>query len=141
MVPVLTPGISWIEVSYARPYSLGCLQKAGNLLSSHTANSNLGQSPCEGSFVYVGDLSSSARSVRLSHYRPRWALLLFIADIPYILENGLSSLLHASAALAVINCLPVSVSEGFFSSYHPIVTFLHVFDYKRIALEEFGVNL
>ncbi|OQU87250.1 membrane-bound transcription factor site-2 protease homolog isoform X3 [Sorghum bicolor] len=112
LVPVLTPGISWIEVSYARPYSLGCLQKAGNLLSSHTANSNLGQSPCEGSFVYVGDLASSARFVRLSHYRPRWALLLFIADIPYILENGLSSLLHASAALAVINCLPVYFLDG-----------------------------
>lgn len=112
LVPVLNPGFSWIEVSYARPYSLRCLQKGGNLLSSHTANSNFGQSPCEGSFVYVGDLSSAARSVRLSRYRPRWALLLFIADIPYILENGLSSLLHASAALAVINCLPVYFLDG-----------------------------
>ncbi|XP_062216827.1 membrane-bound transcription factor site-2 protease homolog isoform X2 [Phragmites australis] len=112
LVPVLTPGFSWIEVSYARPYSLGCLQKEGNLSSSHATNNNLGQSPCEGSFVYVGDLLSSARSVRLSPYRPRWALLLFIADIPYILGNGLSSLLHVSAALAVVNCLPVYFLDG-----------------------------
>ncbi|WVZ69426.1 hypothetical protein U9M48_018214 [Paspalum notatum var. saurae] len=112
LVPVLTPGFSWIEVSYARPYSLGCLQKGGNLSSSHAANNNLGQNPCEGSFVYVGDLLSAAHSVRLSPYQPRWAFLLFIADIPYILENGLSSLLHASAALAVVNSLPVYFLDG-----------------------------
>lgn len=106
------------------------------MLSSHTANSNFGQSPCEGSFVYVGDLSSAARSVRLSRYRPRWALLLFIADIPYILENGLSSLLHASAALAVINCLPVSLYFSSLASDCNISTSL-----IRRALEEFGVNL
>lgn len=87
---------------------MGCLQRGGNFSSSHPANNDLGQSPCEGSFVYVGDLLSAARSVRLSPYRPRWALL-FLADIPYILGNGLSSLLQASAALAVVNCLPVSL--------------------------------
>ncbi|TKW15728.1 hypothetical protein SEVIR_5G255500v4 [Setaria viridis] len=112
LVPVLTPGFSWIEVSYAKPYSLGCLQRGGNLSSSsHPANNDLGQSPCEGSFVYVGDLLSAARSVRLSPYQPRWTLL-FLADIPYILGNGLSSLLHASAALAVVNCLPVYFLDG-----------------------------
>ncbi|KAJ1284574.1 hypothetical protein BS78_03G215100 [Paspalum vaginatum] len=112
LVPVLTPGFSWIEVSYARPYSLGCLQKGGNLSSSHDSNNNLGQNPCEGSFVYVGDLLSAAHSVRLSPYQPRWAFLLFVADIPYILENGLRSLLHASAALAVVNSLPVYFLDG-----------------------------
>lgn len=133
MVPVLSPGFSWIEISYARLYSFGCSQKGGNLLSSHTANSSLGQSPCKGSFVYVGDLSSAARFIRLSPYQPRWALLLFIADIPYILGKGLSSLLHASAALAVINCLPVSLYiakgvKGASVRFYLIVTFLHVFD-------------
>ncbi|KAL6614822.1 hypothetical protein ACP70R_037092 [Stipagrostis hirtigluma subsp. patula] len=103
--PVLNPGFSWIEVSYARPYSLGCLQKDRNI-SSHATDNNLGQNPCEGSFVYVGDLSSSARSVKLSPYRPRWALFLPIAYVPYIMGNGLSCLLHVSAALAVVNCLP-----------------------------------
>lgn len=112
LVPVLTPGFSWIEVSYAKPYSLGCLQKGGNLSSSHATDSKLGPSPCEGSFVYMGDLSSAAHSVRLSPYQPRWTILLFMADIPYILENGLSSLLHASAALAVVNCLPVHFLDG-----------------------------
>lgn len=110
MVPVLTPGFSWIEISYSKPYSLGCLLKGGKLSSSsHAANNDLGQSPCEESFVYVGNLLSAAHSVGLSPYRPRWALLLFIADVPYILETGLSSLLHASGALAVVNCLPVSL--------------------------------
>ncbi|OEL28399.1 hypothetical protein BAE44_0010583 [Dichanthelium oligosanthes] len=118
LVPVLTPGFSWIEVSYSKPYSWGCLQKGANLSSSasHAANNDLGHSPCEGSFVYLGNLLSAARSVRLSPYQPRWALL-FIADIPYILGNGLNSLLHASAALAVVNCLP-----------------------KRTILAEFGVS-
>ncbi|CAO1948142.1 unnamed protein product [Urochloa humidicola] len=112
LVPVLTPGFSWIEVSYAKPYSSGCLQRGGNLSSSsHAANSNLEQSPCQGSFVYVGDLLSAARSVRLSPYQPRWALL-FLADVPYILGNGFSSLFHASAALAVVNCLPVYFLDG-----------------------------
>ena len=110
MVPALTPGFSWIEVSYTKPYSWGCLQRGGNLSSSsHATDNDLGQSPCEGSFVYVGDLLSAARSVRLSPYRPRWPLL-FLADVPCILGNGLSSLLHASAALAVVNSLPVSLS-------------------------------
>ena len=122
MVPALTPGFSWIEVSYAKPYSWGCLQRGGNLSSSsHATDNDLGQSPCEGSFVYVGDLLSAARSVRLSPYRPRWPLL-FLADVPCILGNGLSSLLHASAALAVVNSLPVSLSftrVGFFSSLLP----------------------
>lgn len=104
------PGFSWIEISYARPYSLECLQKEGNLSSSHATNYNFGPSPCGGTFVYVGDLSSAARSVKLSPYRPRWALFLFIADVPYILEKCLSCLLHVNAALAAVNCLPVSPS-------------------------------
>lgn len=110
MVPVLTPGFSWIEISYARPYSLECLQKEGKISSSHATTDNFGPSPCGGTFVYVGDLSLAARSVKLSPYRPRWALFLFIADVPYILENCLSCLLHVSAALAAVNCLPVSPS-------------------------------
>ncbi|TVU35723.1 hypothetical protein EJB05_17626 [Eragrostis curvula] len=112
LVPVLSPGFSWIEVSYVRPYSSGCLQKERNLSTSHASNDNHGQSPCEGSFVYVGDLLSSARSVMLSPYRPRWAFLLHIADLPYIVEKSLSSLLHVSAALAVVNCLPVYFLDG-----------------------------
>ncbi|PUZ55552.1 hypothetical protein GQ55_5G221500 [Panicum hallii var. hallii] len=112
LVPALTPGFSWIEVSYAKPYSLGCLQRGGNLSSSsHATNSDHGHSPCEGSFVYLGDLLSAAHSVRLSPYRPRWPLLL-LADVPYILGNGLSSLLHASAALAVVNSIPVYYLDG-----------------------------
>lgn len=112
LVPVLTPGFSWIEISYARPYYLECLQKVGNLSSSHARNNNFGPSPCEGTFVYVGVPLSAARSVKLSSYRPRWALFLFIADVPYILENGLSYMLHVSAALAVVNCLPVYFLDG-----------------------------
>ncbi|KAF7029955.1 hypothetical protein CFC21_041588 [Triticum aestivum] len=112
LVPVLTPGFSWIEISYTRPYSLECLQKEGNLSSSHATNDNFGPSPCGGTFVYVGDLSSTASSVKLSPYRPRWAFFLLIADVPYILENCLSCLLHVSAALAAVNCLPVYFLDG-----------------------------
>lgn len=112
LVPVLTPGFSWIEISYARPYSLECLQKEGKISSSHATTDNFGPSPCGGTFVYVGDLSLAARSVKLSPYRPRWALFLFIADVPYILENCLSCLLHVSAALAAVNCLPVYFLDG-----------------------------
>ena len=108
MVPVLAPGSSWIEISYTRPYSLECFKKEGSLSSPHDTNNGSGPSPCGGTFVYVGDLSSAARSVKLCPYRPRWALFLFIADVPYILENCLSCLLHVSAALAAVNCLPVS---------------------------------
>jgi hypothetical protein len=133
LVPVLTPGFSWIEVSYAKPYSVGCLQRGGNFSSSHPANNDLGQSPCEGSFVYVGDLLSAARSVRLSPYRPRWALL-FLADIPYILGNGLSSLLQASAALAVVNCLPVSLYFAEWMMDYSVLTACNMFAW--LCLEE-----
>jgi S2P endopeptidase len=116
LVPVLAPGFSWIEISYTRPYSLECLKQDANLSSPHATNNNHGPSPCGGTFVYAGDLSSAARSVKLCPYRPRWALFLFIADVPYILENCFSCLLHVSAALAAVNCLPVSPSftEVFF---------------------------
>uniref|UniRef100_A0ACD5VP69 Uncharacterized protein n=1 Tax=Avena sativa TaxID=4498 RepID=A0ACD5VP69_AVESA len=112
LVPVLAPGFSWIEISYARPYSLECLKQEGNLSSPHATNNNNGPSPCAETFVYVGDLSSAPRSVKLSPYRPRWALFLFIADVPYFLENSLSCLLHVSAALAAVNCLPVIFLDG-----------------------------
>lgn len=112
LVPVLAPGFSWIEISYTRPYSLECLKKEGNLSSPHATNNNNGPSPCGGTFVYVGGLSSAARSVKLCPYRPRWTLFLFIADVPYILENCLSCLLHVSAALAAVNCLPVFFLDG-----------------------------
>ncbi|KAM0871241.1 hypothetical protein ACQ4PT_039518 [Festuca glaucescens] len=113
LVPVLSPGFSWIEISYTRPYSLECLKQEGNLSSPHDTNNNNGPGPCGGTFVYVGDLSSSAaRSVKLCPYRPRWALFLFTADVPYVLENCLSCLLHVSAALAAVNCLPVFFLDG-----------------------------
>uniref|UniRef100_A0A0D9V3N0 Uncharacterized protein n=1 Tax=Leersia perrieri TaxID=77586 RepID=A0A0D9V3N0_9ORYZ len=106
LMPVLGPGISWIEISYARPYSLECVQKEGNSSLMHGANNNPGLSPCQGTFVYAGDLLSAAHSIKLSSYRPRWPLLLLIADAPRVLEHGLSSLFRVSAALAVVNCLP-----------------------------------
>lgn len=112
LVPILTSGSSWIEISYARPYSFECLQRERNLSSWHATNKNFGLGPCEGTFVYVGDPLSAGRSVKLSPYRPRWQLFLFIADVPYILENCLNCLLHVSAALAAVNCLPVYFLDG-----------------------------
>ncbi|XP_006644452.2 membrane-bound transcription factor site-2 protease homolog [Oryza brachyantha] len=111
-MPVLGPGISWIEISYARPYSLECLRTEGNSSLLHGVNSNPGLSPCQGTFVYAGHLLSAARSIKLSSYRPRWPHLLFIADVPRILENGLGCLLRVSAALAAVNCLPVYFLDG-----------------------------
>uniref|UniRef100_A0A0E0N046 Endopeptidase S2P n=1 Tax=Oryza rufipogon TaxID=4529 RepID=A0A0E0N046_ORYRU len=112
LVPVLGPGISWIEISYARPYSLECLQKERNSSLLHDGNNNPGLGPCQGTFVYAGDLLSAAHSIKLSSYRPRWPLLLFIADVPRILQDGLSCLFRVSAALAVVNCLPVYFLDG-----------------------------
>uniref|UniRef100_A0A0D3ERZ2 Endopeptidase S2P n=1 Tax=Oryza barthii TaxID=65489 RepID=A0A0D3ERZ2_9ORYZ len=53
LVPVLGPGISWIEISYARPYSLECLQKERNSSLLHDGNNNPGLGPCQGTFVYA----------------------------------------------------------------------------------------
>lgn len=120
-MPVLGPGISWIEISYARPYSLECLQKERNSSLLHDGNNNPGLGPCQGTFVYAGDLLSAAHSIKLSSYRPRWPLLLFIADVPRILQDGLSCLFRVSAALAVVKCLPVCSLLKF----HSLLFILH----------------
>lgn len=112
MTPFLSPGISWLEISYSNPYSSECLQQKRNASSvdltlDHSSN------PCGvGTFVYVGDKLMLANSIRLSAYQPRSMLYSWIMDVPATLENILACAYHVSAALAVLNSLPVFFLDG-----------------------------
>lgn len=107
MTPVQIPGMTWVEVSYKSPYSPNCLQLTRNLSSKDSVNLNLESNPCDGTFVFIGDVVSVARSIQLSSYQPRWAWIIWSIHIPHILEKVLVCMLHMSAALGLINCLPV----------------------------------
>jgi S2P endopeptidase len=105
MTPVEHPGISWIEISYQRPYTSICEQLAPSL----DPIPNQDQNPCVLSFLYIGDASFMAHSLKLSPYKPRSGLFLSLSVyIPYLMEKAIHSAFHVSLGLAVINCLPVS---------------------------------
>lgn len=107
MTPVEHPGMSWVEISYQSPYTSRCEQ----LTPSLDRIQNEDQNPCDSSFLYIGDASFVARSLRLSPYKPRSGLFLSLSvHIPYLMEKALHSAFHVSLALAVVNCLPVSPS-------------------------------
>ncbi|XP_020098109.1 membrane-bound transcription factor site-2 protease homolog isoform X2 [Ananas comosus] len=112
MTPVQIPGMTWVEVSYKSPYSPNCLQLTRNLSSKDSVNLNLESNPCDGTFVFIGDVVSVARSIQLSSYQPRWAWIIWSIHIPHILEKVLVCMLHMSAALGLINCLPVYFLDG-----------------------------
>lgn len=107
MTPVEYPGMSWVEIFYQSPYTSRCEQ----LTLSIDPIQNQDQNPCGLSFVYIGDASFVARSLTLSPYKPRWGLFISLSVyIPYLMEKALHSVFHVSLALAVVNCLPVSLS-------------------------------
>lgn len=82
------PGLVWVEVAYMSPHSSD-----------------------GGTFIFVGDVVSMARSVRLTMYRPRLNFH-FATYLPDVLERILLCLFHASLALALLNSLPVSWSPS-----------------------------
>ncbi|KAJ1689991.1 hypothetical protein LUZ63_014146 [Rhynchospora breviuscula] len=109
MTPIEHPGMSWVEISYESPYRSRC----GQLTPSLDPNPNQDQNPCSQSFVYIGDASFVAQSLRLSPYKPRLGLFISLSVyIPYLMEKAFHSAFHVSLALAVVNCLPVYLLDG-----------------------------
>ncbi|KAK8943384.1 hypothetical protein KSP40_PGU021667 [Platanthera guangdongensis] len=114
MSPLLSPGISWFEISYSSPYSSECLQRRRNM-SSVDSTPGYASYPCGvDTFVYVGNKQIFAHSIRLSAYRPRPINISWIMDFPAALENMLACTYQVSAALAALNCLPVFFLDGEF---------------------------
>lgn len=115
MAPIQIPGLSWVEISYSSPYSADCLQLEKNI-SAAAEISNDRSTACGGTFVFIGDVLSLARYIRLSSYRPR--LTYLPANFPTLLENILACSSHVSVTLGVLNSLPVLFS---YSSLFPYV--------------------
>ena len=116
MKPVLIPSMSWVEVSYSSPYTPQCskLKEGWPLQSTET-----GLMSCGGSFVFLGDIFSMARSLQLSSYRPRLPFMTFSAYIPVLFEKILACTFHVSATLGFLNSLPVRkmLNLGKFSQF------------------------
>ncbi|KAJ0971771.1 hypothetical protein J5N97_019730 [Dioscorea zingiberensis] len=104
MSPVLTPSMSWVEISYSSPYSSECskLSKMSQVQSTES-----GSRPCGGTFVFVGDILSMAYSLQLSSYRPRTPFMIFSAYMPMVFEKILACTFRVSATLSFLNSLPV----------------------------------
>lgn len=110
------PGLSWVEISYLGSFTPECLQLGRNSFSV-SKTSDLINSKCVGTFVFVGDVMSMAHSVRLTAYQPRWAFH-FGAYLPNVLERILTYTFHVSLTLALLNSLPVSsYTNLIFSSF------------------------
>ncbi|KAH7685818.1 Membrane-bound transcription factor site-2 protease protein [Dioscorea alata] len=109
MKPVLIPSMSWVEVSYSSPYTPQCSKpnERGQLQSSES-----GLMSCGGTFVFLGDILSMARSLQLSSYRPRLPFMIFSAYIPVLFEKILACIFHVSATLGFLNSLPVFFLDG-----------------------------
>lgn len=75
------------------------------------------ESNCGGIFVFVGDVISMARSVKLTAYRPRWAFPLG-TYLPNVLERILICTFQVSLTLALLNSLPVSFLFIKLNFYH-----------------------
>jgi S2P endopeptidase len=99
-------GLSWVEITYSRSFSAECLQLGRNSFSD-SKTSELLESKCHGSFVFVGDVMSMAHSVHLTAYRPRWAFHIG-TYLPDVLERVLICTFQVSLTLALLNSLPVS---------------------------------
>ncbi|KAK1301806.1 hypothetical protein QJS10_CPB12g01088 [Acorus calamus] len=105
--PVQIPGTTWLEITFANPYSSECQQIP--LADSESSGDRL--TNCSGTFVFIGDVRL-AHSVQLSAYQPRWAFTLFAAGVPNMMEKMLTGTFHVSATLAFFNSLPVFLLDG-----------------------------
>ncbi|KAK7815947.1 membrane-bound transcription factor site-2 protease homolog [Quercus suber] len=108
--PLQMLGLSWVEITFSRSLSAECLQLGRNPFSD-SKTSDFIESKCRGSFVFVGDVISMARSVRLTAYQPRWAFHIG-RDLPDVLERVLMCTFHVSLTLALLNSLPVYFLDG-----------------------------
>ncbi|KAL2935663.1 Membrane-bound transcription factor site-2 protease-like protein [Bienertia sinuspersici] len=108
MSPVQMPGVVWVEIMYRSPYSHQCLKLEQNLTAVESSNFRDG---CHKTFLYVGDVISMARSVRMTSFQPRFASSLgaYLADM---LEKIFACTFQVSVALALLNSLPVYFLDG-----------------------------
>lgn len=107
--PVEMPGIAWAEITYRSPYSHECMKLENNQTES-VESFDSGQT-CQKSFLYVGDVISMARSVRLTSFQPRFTFT-FGAYLPHMFEKFLVHTFQLSVALALLNSLPVYFLDG-----------------------------
>ncbi|KVI08430.1 Peptidase M50, partial [Cynara cardunculus var. scolymus] len=107
--PIHMPGLAWAEITFSRPYSPEC-QRVGNKMHSSYNNSGSGENSCSGTFVFIGDMMSMARSIWLTEYQSRW--LYGVAYIPAVVEKMLVNTFHVSLMLVVLNSLPVYHLDG-----------------------------
>ncbi|KAM0038388.1 putative S2P endopeptidase [Helianthus debilis subsp. tardiflorus] len=107
LTPVHMPGVSWVEITFSRPYSSDCTQ-AGNEIGLSYNKSE--ESKCGGSFVFIGDMISMSRSIWLTEYQPRWSY--GFAYFPDLVEKLLVNSFHVSLMLALLNSLPVYYLDG-----------------------------
>ncbi|KAF9587207.1 hypothetical protein IFM89_039566 [Coptis chinensis] len=110
VMPVLVPGFTWIEITYKRPYSSECLWLGRNS-SSVLESSNWEAPNCGGTFVFIGDVLSIVKSIQLTLYQPRWALISGV-HLPNFVEKVLACTFHVSLTLALLNSLPVFLLDG-----------------------------
>lgn len=107
--PVQMPGITWAEIAYRRPYSHQCMKLEKNM-TEPAENSDSGEG-CHKTFLYMGDVISMARSVRLTSFQPRFSSM-FGAYVPDIFEKIFACTFQVSVALALLNSLPVYFLDG-----------------------------
>ncbi|KAI7738236.1 hypothetical protein M8C21_009767 [Ambrosia artemisiifolia] len=107
--PIHMPGVSWVEITFSRPYSSDCTQ-SGNEIGSSYNKSWSEESKCGGSFVFIGDMMSMSRSIWLTEYQPRWPY--GFAYFPDLVEKLLVNSFHVSLMLALLNSLPVYYLDG-----------------------------
>ncbi|KAF6135222.1 hypothetical protein GIB67_035293 [Kingdonia uniflora] len=105
LVPVPMPGLNWVEITYARPYSPECLSSWRNS-STDVRNLDSEAANCSETFVFIGDVFSLENAVLLTAYQPRWGLM-FGAHIPNMLGKFLACTFHVSLTLTLMNSLPV----------------------------------
>ncbi|KAF7840269.1 membrane-bound transcription factor site-2 protease-like protein [Senna tora] len=111
LAPVQEPGSVWVEITYSSP-SHQCLLLGRNQFPV-SETSDLRETNCGGTFIFVGDVISMAHSIQLTSYQPRSTLALtFIAYFPNLLERVLIWTFHVSLALALLNSLPVYFLDG-----------------------------
>lgn len=96
------PGIVWVEIMYKSPYSHQC----EDLEKNPTAKSADFGDPCYKTFLFVDDMISMARSVRMTSFQPRFASV-FGAYLPDAIEKIFACTFQVSLALAILNSLPV----------------------------------
>ncbi|KAK7360792.1 hypothetical protein VNO77_02807 [Canavalia gladiata] len=108
LAPVQEPGLVWVEIAYSSPHE--CLSHAQNRIP-FSETSGVEETNCGGTFIYVGDVISMARSIWLTSYQLRWGPKFF-AYFPNVLERILIWTFHASLALALLNGFPVYFLDG-----------------------------